>query len=123
MALKEIATTGATLTYSSPVTGAPPTLGPPSLKVKAGGAAVLLDQIQVTIPPGATNGTCTTTVAGIGNLAATAQKVQIEGKPPIRTGDKATVSAVTGTTPDGKPCTLAITVEVAMAGQTKVMAG
>jgi hypothetical protein len=123
MALKEVANTSAVLSYSAPVTGPPATFtGPPSTKVKAGGSFVHLDGVQVTIPSGVTDGTCTTTVPGIGNMTATASKVEGEGKPVIRKDDELTVNGITGVLSGGGACTLNVTVKVSNAGQTKVTA-
>ncbi len=122
MALKEVANTAATLAYGPPVSGPPATFtGAPSSKVKAGGAFVFLDGVQVTIPIGVTNGSCTSTAVGIGNMAATAAKMEGEGKPVIRKDDELTVTGIPGTT-GSSGCTLDVTVKVSDAGQTKVTA-
>ena len=123
MALKEVANTVATLIYQAPVTGAPATFtGAPSTKMKAGGNFVHLDQVQVTIPAGVTDGTCTTNAPGIGNMSATAVKVSAEGKKVIRKEDSLTVNAIPGVLSGGGACTLNVTVNVGDAGQTKVKA-
>lgn len=122
MALKEVAVQGATFSYQAPVTGAPPTPGAPSTKVLAGGSGVFQDGLQVTIPVGVTDGTCTTTAVGIGNISATSLKVDAEGKKVLRVGDSVTVAGITGVLSGGSACALTVTVEITNAGQAKVKA-
>jgi len=124
MALKEIAVVGATLQVQVPVTGSAVFSGPPSVKNKGGGQFAYLDQVQVTVPPGATNGTCTTTVPGIGNMPATAVKVSDinDTKKILRVDDEVTIYGITGILSGGGACTLNVTVKVTNAGQSKVKA-
>lgn len=122
MALDRVAVQGATFAYQTPVTGAAPTPGAPSEKVLATGLGVFQDGLQITIPVGVTDGVCTTTEVGVGNMPATSSKVSAEGKRVLREGDSVTVSGITGVLSGGSACTLTVTVEIADAGQSKVSA-
>lgn len=123
MSAKFVANAQAVLAYRTPAGGPLPTFtGQPSAVLRADGGAVYTDGVVITIPVGATNGSCTSTVAATGNLMATATKIASKGKPPIREGDEVTVGGIAGSNSNGS-CTLSVTVFVQNAGQTKVKAG
>lgn len=121
--MEYVAVQGATFSYASPITGGPPPIvGPPSLKCMAGGSGIYQDSLPITCPIGVTDGTCTTTAPGVGNMAATATKATAEGSPVLRVGDSLTISGVAGVLGGGGGCVLNITVDITDAGQAKVRA-
>jgi len=125
MAFKEVAISGAVLSYEAPVSGPPAQFtGAPSSKVKdiATGMGVHKDGVQVTIPSGVSDGTCTTVVPGVGNMAASALKTKADGSLVIRKDDSLTVNGITGVLSGGGACTLNVTVKVSDAGQSKIKA-
>lgn len=120
--MKDMAVVGCTLAVQAPVNGSASFTGPASTKVKAGGQFAYLDGTQVTVPPGATDGTCTTTAPGIGNMSATAEKVLGEDKEVLRKDDELTISAIPGILSPSGACTLDVTVKITDAGQDKTRA-
>lgn len=101
------------------VTGSVTIVSIPSIKNKAGGQGLFFEKIDFVIPPGATNGTCTSNAPFNGSITATASKVQDgSGKKAVLDGDNVNV-VIPGVLPNTNPCTINATV-TAKAGQTKV---
>ena len=120
--MKKLMDANGNLSYAAPVTGTPPTLPSPSAKVKApaGGAGCFFGGLSFTIPPGATDGTCTTTVPAPGTISPSATKELSGGQAAVLDGDQVTVSGITGILSGGGACTLSVTVK-ANASQTKAL--
>ena len=116
---KNIAVEGWTYMFGSG-TGKVDVTNTPSNKVKCDGKKAYYDTIEISISNyvggGIDQGTATATIRG------SAQKVKIEGKPAILEGDKTDTITINGksTTYPFNPDSTTDTVEVLLAGQTKV---
>lgn len=107
------------LSGTPPVTGSATPTSVPSTKVKAEGQGVYFDKIDFTIPPGATNGTCTSNSPFNGSIMASASKIKDKnGKSAVLDGDNVNVS-IPGILSGGGACTISAKV-TANASQSKV---
>jgi len=116
---KEVAVEGCTLSLD--VAGSASFTETPSTKVKAGGQFIYKNNTQVTVPIGASDGTCTTTSAGVGYMPATSLKNRVEGNTPLRVDDEVTIPLIPGVLSGGGACSLTVKVTITNAGQTKVL--
>ena len=115
-----VATSALALSVSgTAVVGTASVTSSPSTKVKAGGSGVYRGPMNVSIAPGCTNGTCTSTAPTAAIINPTATKMKVESQLVIRENDEVTAT-VAGVLSSGGACTFPATVTVNNAGQTKV---
>ena len=119
---KLIAAQGCEIELTPPSTTEPPVLSvqiaePPSTDVKAEGKGLYRGQLTIIIA-GYQGGAVTTTGAGTGTIAGSAQSVKIDMMPAVLEGDTSTVPATVVDASTGS--TQPVTLRVKSAGQNSV---